>query len=132
MGAGGYDRVDVLVLRPVSDEDHAVGLDLVQDLLQLGHQGQVGTVPDLLVAADERHIGIVAVLLDLQADAHGGIEGVEVGILRVRDAERGGGIQAVLDADDGGVHLPLDAEIVVPVDDQNQSLPHERVEERRR
>ena len=124
MCAGRYDRVYVLVLGPVADEDDAVGLDLVEDLLQLGDQRQIGTVAHLLVAADEGDVRLVTVLLDLQTDTDGGEQSVEVGVLRVRYAEGCGRVQAVLNADDGRVHLALDTEVVVPVDDQDQSLLH--------
>lgn len=124
MGAGRYDGVDVLVLGAVPDEDHAVRLYLLENLRQLGDQRQVGAVADLLIAADEGDISLVAVLLELEADAYGRIEGVEVRILRIGDAEGGGGIEAVLHTDNGCVDLSLDAEVVVPVDDQDQSLAH--------
>ena len=81
---------------------------------------------DLLVAADEGDVGLVTVLLDLQADADGREQRVEVGVLRIRYAEGCGRIQAVLDTDDGRVDLALDTEVVVSVDDQDQSLLHEK------
>ena len=118
------DGVDVLVLRTVSNEDDAVGLDLVEDLLQLGHECQVGAVPDLLVPADEGDVGLMAVLLYLEAHANRREEGVEVGILWVRYAEGCGRVQTVLDTDDGRVDLALDTEVIVSVDDQDQSLLH--------
>ena len=124
MSAGRNDGIDVLVLGAVPDEDHTVRLYLLEDLGQLGDQCQIGAVADLLVAAYEGDIGLVAVLLELEADAYSRIEGVEVRILRIGDTEGGGGIEAVLHTDNWCVDLSLDAEVVVPVDDQDQSLAH--------
>ena len=124
MGTGRYDGIDVLVLRTVADQNDAVRLDLLEDLLELRDQRQVGSVTDLLIAADQCDIGLVSVLLDLQADADSRVERIEIGILWIRYSEGCGRVQAVLHPYDRGVHLALDAEVVVPIDDQDQSLLH--------
>ncbi len=123
-GARRYDGIHELVLRAVPHQDYAFGLHLVQHGLELFHQLQVGLVPDGLVPAYEGDLGVPAVGPDVETGLYGGIEGVRVGVLGVGQSKGGGGFLAGLHPYGRGRDLAHDAEIVIPVDGQNESPPH--------
>ena len=115
MGPGGDDRVDVLILGTVSDQDDVVRLHLVQDSLQFGNDGQIGLVSHLFIPTNERYGGIHALFLKIHACADGCIQGVQIRILRIGDTERISSGDTVLYTYDRSGYFPLDAVIVVPV-----------------
>jgi hypothetical protein len=118
----------VLVLCAVTDKDRAVGLDLLDDPVELLHERLVGLVPDFLIAADERHFEgprrIISVRLHLPVDVHGSIERVGVGILGVSSAQGGGRLVACVHAYRRRFDASFGAEIVIAVDSEDQGLLH--------
>ena len=119
---GREDRERVLVLRPVRDEMGGLGRVLGEHLVELLGDAPVGEDPDLRRAREDDHFARIAHPADLVEEADGGEHRVRVRVLGVGGPELHRGGENGVPTDDGSRDVGLAAQVIVPVDADDQ--PH--------